>query len=125
MDRVVHFEIEADKPERAVNFYTRVFGWDIKKWDGPMEYLLVVTGPNEKPGINGGIYKREKPLHGESIIAYVCTIGVPSIDESLSKIEDNGGSIVMPKQHLPSVGWLARCKDTEGNVFGVIQAEPM
>lgn len=34
MNRVVHFEISADDPTRAVNFYTNAFGWEIKKWEG-------------------------------------------------------------------------------------------
>ena len=34
MPRVVHFEISADDPERAVKFYQKVFSWEIKKWDG-------------------------------------------------------------------------------------------
>ena len=28
MPRVVHFEIHADDPERAINFYKSVFGWE-------------------------------------------------------------------------------------------------
>jgi len=36
MSRVVHFEIYADDPERAVKFYTSVFDWKVNKWQGPM-----------------------------------------------------------------------------------------
>jgi predicted enzyme related to lactoylglutathione lyase len=25
---------------------------------------------------------------------------------------------------IPGVGWLAYCKDTEGNIFGLMQADP-
>jgi hypothetical protein len=31
MPRVIHFEIHAHDPERAVTFYTQVFGWKIQK----------------------------------------------------------------------------------------------
>ncbi len=41
MSRVVHFEIPADDPARAVKFYEKVFGWKFQKWEGPMEYWLV------------------------------------------------------------------------------------
>ena len=44
MPRVVHFEIPADNPARAVQFYRTVFGWDIKKTEMPMEYHLATTG---------------------------------------------------------------------------------
>ncbi|MGZ7136310.1 MAG: VOC family protein, partial [Methanobacterium sp.] len=38
MPRVVHFEIPADDPERAIEFYKNVFGWKIDKWEGPFDY---------------------------------------------------------------------------------------
>jgi len=44
MPRPIHFEIPADRPERAVAFYEHLFGWQFQKWDGPMPYWLVRTG---------------------------------------------------------------------------------
>ena len=38
MPRIVHFEIPAENPERAVKFYQKVFNWKIEKWAGPMDY---------------------------------------------------------------------------------------
>ena len=35
MPRVIHFELSADDPARAVKFYDEVFGWKTQKWDGP------------------------------------------------------------------------------------------
>jgi len=59
MPRVIHFEIPADDPARAVKFYADVFGWQSQKWDGPMEYWLVATGKAPAPGIDGGILRRQ------------------------------------------------------------------
>ncbi len=86
MKRIVHFDISADDPERAVKFYTDVFGWSVQKWDGPMDYWLVTTGPKDEPGIDGGIAKRKMPIQG--------------------------------------VGYFAMCLDTEGNPFGIMEADP-
>ena len=123
MPRVIHFEIEAENPERAAKFYTRVFGWKIEKWKGPMDYWMVATGDKKKPGINGGIYKRKGKAEGDSIIAYVCTIDVPSVDEYEKKIKDNGGTIIMSKNSIPGVGWFATAKDTEGNRFSIMKTD--
>jgi uncharacterized protein len=30
----------------------------------------------------------------------------------------------MPKQAVPGVGWHAYAKDTEGSIFGIMQADP-
>lgn len=129
MNRPVHFEIHAEDPERAAKFYKDVFGWDIKKWDSPvMEYWMIMTGkdkPEDKyPGIDGGLLRRKgpAPADGAATNAYVNTITVASIDESIAKVESSGGKMVVPKGNIEGVGWLAYAKDTEGNMFGIMQA---
>ena len=48
MSRVVHFEVLADDPARAVEFYQNVFGWEATKWDGPEDYWLTTTGADRR-----------------------------------------------------------------------------
>lgn len=124
MPRPVHFEIHADDTERASEFYGTTLGWQFQKWEGPHEYWMIVTGSDDAPGINGGLVKRMAPLNGDSVTAYVCTVDVPSLDEYIVKVLANGGGIALPKMAVPGVGWLAYCKDTEGNVFGMLQGDP-
>ena len=62
MGRVIHFEIPADDPARATAFYRAVFGWQVSKWAGPIEYWLLTTGEEGTPGINGAVFLRETPL---------------------------------------------------------------
>jgi len=117
MPRVIHFEISADDPERAVNFYREVFGWEIQKWDGPVDYWLITTGPDDQPGINGAMMKRPDPT-----ASTWNTIEVPSVDEFTSRVVGAGGRMSMPKTPIPGVGYQAYCQDTEGNIFGVHEA---
>ena len=116
MPRVVHFEIGADQPERAIKFYGDVFGWKTSKWDGPEDYWLITTGEDDQPGINGGIMKRPDPS-----AATTNAIDVPSVDEFVTKIAENGGKVVMPKMAVPGIGYLAYCQDTEENVFSIME----
>ena len=118
MPRVIHFEYHCDDVDRAVKFYSEVFGWEITKWDGPEPYWLVKTGEEGQPGINGGFMKRRDPAG-----AVYNTIDVPSVDDFVRKIEKAGGEIVLPRMAVPGVGWLAYFKDTEGNVSGIMQAD--
>ena len=118
MPRVVHFEINVDDPERAVKFYTDAFGWEIKKWEGPIDYWLVMTGPNDKPGIDGGLMRRQDPT-----AATVNTIDVPSVDEYSAKITEAGGKLIQPKQAIPGVGYMAYFQDSEGNTFGIFEED--
>jgi len=124
MPRVVHFEIHAGDPDRAVNFYTTLFGWTFQKWEGPMDYWLVTTGPDSQPGINGGLIRRQGEIDGQAVIAYVCTVDVANVDESTQSATSNGAQVVVPKMPIPGVGWLVYCKDTEGNIFGMMQNDP-
>ena len=124
MPRVVHFEIHAADPERAVNFYKTLFDWQFQKWDGPMDYWLVTTGPNDQPGINGGMMRRQGEIDGQAVIAYVCTVDVADVDASTNTAVANGAQVVLPKFPIAGVGWLVYCKDTEGNIFGMMQPEP-
>ena len=127
MPRVIHFEIHADDPERAVRFYRDLFGWEFNRWEGPMPYWLITTGPDSERGINGGLVKRQCPragADGEAVTAYVCTVDIPSVDEYAQKAQAGGGTVALPKMPIPGVGWLAYCKDTEGNIFGLMQSDP-
>jgi len=124
MPRIIHFEIHANDPERAIKFYSGVFGWKIEKWQGPMDYWMVSTGKDE-PGIDGAIARRDQPLRGgDGIVAYVCTVGVKRIDDFIEKVKSHGGKILVPKRPVPGVGWFAQCEDTEGNIFGLMEDDP-
>jgi predicted enzyme related to lactoylglutathione lyase len=118
MPGVIHFEINADEPARAVEFYREVFGWVIESWEGPMEYWLITTYAEGESGINGAITRR---MEGNTTVN---TIGVPDLEAFISKVEASGGSLVTPKMTVPGVGYMAYCRDTEGNTFGIMQEDP-
>lgn len=123
MNKVVHFEITVENPERAIKFYSEVFGWKISNWGGPVNYWLISTGPKEDIGIDGGFSlksERDKNLGSGTLN----TIEVASVDGYIKKIEANGGKAITPKMPIPGVGYMAYCKDTEENVFGIMQDDP-
>jgi predicted enzyme related to lactoylglutathione lyase len=115
MPRVVHFELDAHDPERATSFYSKVFGWKAKKWEGPQDYWMITTGADGQPGINGGLTKQ---MGAQPCIAI---IDVPSVDEYTTRITKNGGRIVKPKMAVPGVGYLAYGTDSEGTIIGIMQ----
>lgn len=119
MSRVIHFEIPADEPERAAKFYGDAFGWKFTKWEGPMEYWLVETGPESARGINGGLLRRQQPGAG-----VVNVLDVASVDDAVTAVEKAGGSTVVPKMAVQGIGWAAYFQDPEGNIFGVMQGDP-
>jgi predicted enzyme related to lactoylglutathione lyase len=118
LPRPVHFEIPSDNPERAITFYSEIFGWKFEKWAGPMEYWMINTGDPSEPGINGGMLRRRDPNQ-----PCVNTITVSNLDETVKAVEGRGGKCVVPKMPVPGVGWLAYFKDLDGFIFGCMQPD--
>ena len=116
MTRISYLDFSADEPERAIKFYNTVFGWQIKKWEGPFEYWEFKTGEPNEPGIDGGLAKRIKPE--ESLTPF---INVSSVDEYTAKIEEGGGKIIESKTAIPRIGYTLLFKDTECNLIGLFE----
>jgi len=121
---IVHFEIPADDLQRAARFYRDVFGWEIHQMPGPVEYYGVRTtatgesGLPVGPGVNGGMYTRSKPE--QAVTNY---IGVQDIDAHTARLVEAGGTVLMPKMHVPGHGWMIHFKDPEGNVLALWQPD--
>ncbi len=117
-NRVVHFEIPADDPARCSLFYERVFGWQMKQW-AASDYWLASTGSDRVLGIDGAIMKRE------ATAPHPCnTISVPSLSEHVLLVEKYGGAMLTQKTSVPTIGYFAYAKDSEGNVFALLERDP-
>lgn len=125
MSRIVHFEIHASNPQKLMHFYTEIFGWKFNRW-GDIEYWLIETGPSDQPGIDGGLLRRPQcsGTSGEWVNAFICTVQVESLDDTMTRAVDLGAEIALPKMPIPGVGWLAYIKDLDGNVLGLMQPDP-
>lgn len=128
MNRVVHFEIQVDEPARAIAFYTQVFGWHIEEYVGlETEYWMIMTADRDSKelGINGGLLRRPAPTpEGQcGTNAFVCTMQVDDFDAIAAKIEAAGGKVALPKFALAGMAWQGYFLDTEGNTFGIHQAD--
>jgi uncharacterized protein len=126
---IVHFEIPAASVDKLKTFYEALFGWKILKAPmGETEYWLIHTVPTDdkgmllNPGVNGGLFQKQPQQEGIKQVNYIT---VESIDEYSMKVEKLGGKILVPKQQVPTVGWIAVAEDPEGNQFGLLQLEQM
>ena len=123
MDRAYTFDLPVDDMKRAKKFYEEVFGWEIAPVPGSGgNYHSAITVPSDENGepkvpggINGGFYQRG--THG--LTGTFIEINIPSIDEYLKKIEEAGGTTVLPKGPISDLGFFAVVKDTEGNIIGL------
>jgi predicted enzyme related to lactoylglutathione lyase len=124
MGRPVHFEIQASQPQALIDFYGSLFGWSFTKWEGG-EYWLIGTGEEGSPGINGGLLPRQGPVPEPmaSVNAFVCTVDVEQLDDTLAQVAALKAQVVVPKMPVPGIGWLAYAKDPDGNIFGMMQRD--
>jgi len=133
MDPVVHFEMPAEDKKRVMEFYSKVFGWQMQQLGPEMgEYILAGTSPVDdkqmhvnKGAINGGIYQRMKPDQGTHIV-----ISVKDLRASMKKVEAAGGKVVGGSKpgepdDIPGIGTYIMIKDSEGNDVGLLQPVAM
>ena len=122
---IVHFEIPADDIGKLSKFYSNLFDWRIihSPVEG-MDYWIIQTVPTDnkgmpqRPGINGGMFPKKPEQKGLNAVNYIT---VENIDAYLEKVTKLNGKILMPKQHVPTVGFIALAMDPEGNQFGLLQ----
>jgi len=118
MPRPIHFDLGVTDPARAIAFYKAAFGWTVRKWNGPFEYYMIMTGAPGEPGIDGGL----APSTGGTLETTL-TIGVTLLEEAMVTVTAAGGTIVGDIQTIPGVGCMVTCKDTEGNSFGLMEEQ--
>jgi predicted enzyme related to lactoylglutathione lyase len=122
---IIHFEIPAKNIENMKIFYETLFGWKIihAPIEG-MDYWVIQTVPTDekgmlqRPGINGGMAPKQQP--DQKPVNYII---VEDMDEYLKKVVALGGKVLLTKQKVPTVGYIALAVDPEGNQFGLIQTE--
>ncbi|MGD0535726.1 MAG: VOC family protein [Methanoregula sp.] len=122
MANLSHFMIPADNVDRARHFYSTLLGWKIEPVQpapdsmgiAAMQYHDITTGAARPGELNtGGLYKRHL---NEPILDFV---EVEDLDAVLSKVENLGGKVTMPKTTIPGVGQTAMVLDSEGNLIGI------
>ena len=111
---VVHFEVQAQEPEKLQQFYAELFDWQVDA-DNPMGYGMVDTGAEE--GIRGGIGPAGGGQGGVTWYAQV-----DDLDAYLRRAVELGGEVVLVPTEVPGGQvTLAMFADPEGNVVGLVK----
>lgn len=128
---VVHFEIYGTDPAKLVEFYSRLFGWEITQY-GTEEYWSVDTGEGSVrnapaapgQGINGGIAKRQGPTPqpGSPVTGANIVVAVDDVDATFATGLELGGTDAMAPTDMPGVGRLGYLLDPDNNLFGLLSS---
>ena len=128
---VVHFEIHASEPQRLINFYGGLLGWEFSQF-GDAPYWSIATGEGAignvagtaGHGINGGLLQRRgpKPELGAPVMGCNLVIGVDDVDGLMRRGVELGGTEALAAADVPGIGRLGYLLDPDNNVFGIISS---
>ncbi len=118
MNNVVSwFEIPANNLARAKTFYVKVFGKELTEMNMASMEMAMFPWKDGAPFAGGALVKSEQyvPNASGTLIYFYCE----DVAAELSRVENNGGKIILPKTSLGNNGFIAHILDTEGNRIGL------
>lgn len=118
--KLTHFAINTDDVEATQAFYAQVFGWSFRSY-GPPGFVQVLDESGEQP--MGAIQERRQLLADDSTRGFECTFGVDDVDDIHQKVLAAGGTILMERVTIPSVGHMIAFQDPGGHPVLAMQYE--
>lgn len=111
---IVHVEFPSEDADRGQRFWSGLFGWSFADSGmAEMDYRMAQTGPQAGAAV---FPSEERSGHPNFYFS------TDDIDASMAKVKELGGQ-AEEKMPVPSHGWFAACKDTEGNAFHLWQSD--
>ena len=110
---VVYFEIPAIDLDRACDFYSKVFEAMLTRDVVDGYQMAFFESSDESFGATGALVVGDVyiPSHQGCFLYF----GVESIDETVARAVESGGSVLYPKKSNGDLGSVAEIQDTEGN----------
>jgi uncharacterized protein len=111
--KICYLEIPAKTAEAAADFYSRIFGWQVRKrGDGALAF-------DDPGGVSGTWVKERDRSPEERTRIYIM---VDAIADTLTQIEATGGRVLKPRTEIgPGMGAFAIFADPVGNEFGLYE----
>jgi len=109
---IVHIEYPCQDVDRGQAFWSGLFGWEFGEGMPGMDYRMART--SESSG--AAVYPSDDRGHPNYYY------DVPDIDAASATVRELGGE-AGDKSPVPTHGWFAACKDSEGNAFSLWQSD--
>jgi predicted enzyme related to lactoylglutathione lyase len=113
LNPVVYFEIPVLDLDRACDFYSKVFETVLSRDTVDGYQMAFFDSSEESFGATGALVVGDVyvPSHQGCFLYF----GVESIDETLTRAIEHGGTVLYPKKSNGDLGSVAEIQDTEGN----------
>jgi uncharacterized protein len=119
-DLVCYFEIPVTDLERAIMFYTAVFGYQLERVEIDGNEMALFPASEEASRITGALAKGESYIPGKQ--GSRIYFSIVSIEETLHKVELVGGRVLYPETSIGELGSVAEFEDSEGNCIALHSA---
>jgi predicted enzyme related to lactoylglutathione lyase len=117
---VVHFEILGPDGPASIAFYHELFGWNLHQV--PMAgYQTYAYLPPPSQGIGGGVGRLEPDdPAGERLVTIYVEVADPQA--MLDRAVQAGAQVTLSVTEIDGVGAIARFRDPQGNVIGLVRS---
>ncbi|HZW53973.1 MAG TPA: VOC family protein [Candidatus Elarobacter sp.] len=110
------FEIPTADFDRARRFYETILEKPLNEI--PFGPARIAMFPYEDPGVGGCLDEGSESRPSDTgVVVYLPAHG--RLDRTLELVEPAGGRVVVPKNAIPNVGFVAHIVDSEGNRIGL------
>ena len=110
---IVHVEFSTNNRETDAQFYNQLFGWSFQQMP-EMNYATFEA----EGGPGGGLNPVQETYPAGTTSVYVHT---DDIEATLSRVEELGGKVIVPKSEIPGISWFAFFADLTGNQVGLLE----
>ena len=119
MNPVVYFEIPVLDLDRACDFYSKVFDTTLTQDVVDGYQMAFFESFDASFGASGALVVGDvyRPSHQGCFLYF----GVESIEETVARALEHGGSVLYPKKSNGDLGFVAEIEDTEGNRIALHQ----
>jgi uncharacterized protein len=115
-------ELATSDPDAAQPFYSGLFGWAFEEAPtegGPRYWIIGHEGASS--GQNGGM-REQTPEEGGVPPHWMPYFATDSVDASLAKAEELGGTPLFPAMEIPA-GRIAGVRDPQGAAFSLFEGD--
>lgn len=114
---VVWADLVTTDVDSATAFYARVFGWQARPGDDPGYVELASNGK-----VIAAVARYEDADAAAGSARWLVSISVTDVDESVRRVERQGGSTLQAPEEFPDRGRFAVVADSQGAVFMLLRA---
>ncbi|MFJ8313493.1 MULTISPECIES: VOC family protein [unclassified Streptomyces] len=115
-------ELHSADPTAAFSFYRSLFGWRSQETEaGGMAYTVLSTAEGDQQDASfGGLVAADE----DSETRWIPYFSADDTDAIVTRVQENGGSVLMPAADVPDVGRIAWLADPFGAPFAIIKPNP-